>query len=64
MKKLDEIKSIFYGEGYTISNNRRLDKKGLGQWVDDTDWLIKQAEKVKELQEEIQRLETELMMIR
>jgi predicted transcriptional regulator len=30
----------------------------------DIDWLIEQAEKVEELQEEIQRLETELMMVR
>jgi hypothetical protein len=47
INKLEEIKSIFYGEGYTISNNRGLDEKGLGQWVDDTDWLIKRIEQLE-----------------
>jgi hypothetical protein len=57
MSRLDEIKSIFFGEGYTISNNRGLDKKGLGQWVDDTHWLI---EKVEKQQKEIERLKDEI----
>lgn len=54
MSKLEEIKSIFYGEGYSISNNRGLDKKGLGQWVDDTHWLIEQAEKVEQLEKKLE----------
>lgn len=44
MSKLEKIKFIFYGEGYPVSNNYGLDEKGLGQWTDDTDWLIKKVE--------------------
>jgi hypothetical protein len=53
LSKLDEIKEIFFGEGYTISNNKGLDEKGLGQWVDDTLWLIEKVEEYETALKEI-----------